>query len=52
MIFVKHFIVFPLCKFFSVNYRREHLSQEDVEKNKVMMANLSKGSWDNKEVSL
>lgn len=29
--------------------RREHLSPEDVQKNKVMMENLSKGSWDNKE---
>lgn len=29
--------------------RREHLSPEDVQKNKLMMENLSKGSWDNKE---
>ena len=36
------------CKIFC---RREHLSQEDVQKNKAMMENLSKGSWDNKEVS-
>lgn len=29
--------------------RREHLSPEDVQKNKLMMENLSKGAWDNKE---
>lgn len=31
-------------------YRREHLSQEDIQKNKAMVENLTKGSWDNKEV--
>ncbi|XP_053395470.1 ankyrin repeat domain-containing protein 13C-like [Mercenaria mercenaria] len=29
--------------------RREHLSPEDVQKNKAMVENLTKGSWDAKE---
>ncbi|KAK3090455.1 hypothetical protein FSP39_011985 [Pinctada imbricata] len=29
--------------------RREHLSQEDVQKNKAIMENLTKGAWDNCE---
>lgn len=31
--------------------RREHLSPEDIQKNKAMMESLSKGTWDNCEVS-
>ncbi|XP_059151622.1 ankyrin repeat domain-containing protein 13C-like isoform X2 [Physella acuta] len=44
--------------FFSVNNlvleskkRREHLSTEDIQKNKAIMENFSKGSWDNAEAS-
>ncbi|KAL4235952.1 Ankyrin repeat domain-containing protein 13C [Mactra antiquata] len=29
--------------------RREHLSPEDIQKNKAMVENLTKGSWDHKE---
>lgn len=29
--------------------RREHLSPEDVQKNKALVENLTKGSWENKE---
>ena len=27
--------------------RREHLSAEDIQKNKAIMENISKGTWDN-----
>ncbi|CAL1547478.1 unnamed protein product [Lymnaea stagnalis] len=44
--------------FYSVNNlvleskkRREHLSTEDIQKNKAIMENFSKGSWDNAEAS-
>ncbi|XP_052777555.1 ankyrin repeat domain-containing protein 13C-like [Mya arenaria] len=46
------------AEFFNINglvleskKRREHLSQEDIQKNKAMVENLTKGSWDNKEFS-
>jgi hypothetical protein len=30
--------------------RREHLSPEDIQKNKAIMESLSKGTWDSCEV--
>ena len=34
-----------------LNHRREHLTPEDVQKNKAIMENIGRGSWENNQVN-
>ena len=42
-----HFMLVIACH----DHRREHLTPEDVQKNKAIMENIGRGSWENNQVN-